>query len=114
VSAPNVVPFVVTNRTGKRNRAGRLPVIRPFLAACYVMGLRSFVKTASRSGLLVCRNGVRTFAAALRGQTSLACFVGALAAAPGSVAMPAHRPVTSSCHTLSLTVTLRGRALLFL
>jgi hypothetical protein len=74
VSAPNVVPFVVTNRTGKRNRAGRLPVIRPFLAACYVMGLRSFVKTASRSGLLVCRNGVRTFAAALRGQTSLACF----------------------------------------
>jgi hypothetical protein len=33
VSAPNVVPFVVTNRTGKRNRASRLPVIRPFLAA---------------------------------------------------------------------------------
>lgn len=64
MSAPNVVPFVVTNRTEKRNRAGRLPVIRPFLAACYVMGLRSFVKTASRSGLLVCRNGVRTFAAA--------------------------------------------------
>jgi len=100
VSAPNVVPFVVTNRTGKRNRAGRLPVIRPFLAACYVMGLRSFVKTASRSGLLVCRNGVRTFAAALRGQTSLACSLGALAAAPGSVAMLAHRllhPLVTHC-----------------
>jgi hypothetical protein len=106
VSAPNVVPFVVTNRTGKRNRAGRLPVIRPFLAACYVMGLRSFVKTASRSGLLVCRNGVRTFAAALCGQTSLACFVGALAAAPGSGGDARASPATSSCHALSVAVTL--------
>jgi hypothetical protein len=41
VSAPNVVPFVVTNRTGKRNRAGRLPVIRPFLAAYQIAGLVS-------------------------------------------------------------------------
>jgi hypothetical protein len=34
VSAPNVVPLVVTNRTGKRNRAGRVPVIGWFFAAC--------------------------------------------------------------------------------
>jgi hypothetical protein len=33
VSAPNVVPFAVTNRTGKRNRAGHVPVVRPFIAA---------------------------------------------------------------------------------
>ena len=35
VSAPNVVPFVVTNRTGKRNRAGRVPVVCRFVAACH-------------------------------------------------------------------------------
>jgi hypothetical protein len=34
VSAPNVVPFVVTNRTGKRNRAGRVLVVGWFVAAC--------------------------------------------------------------------------------
>jgi hypothetical protein len=38
VSAPNVVPFVVTNRTGKRNRAGRVPVVGWFVAACRVAG----------------------------------------------------------------------------
>ena len=41
--------------------------------------------------LLVCRGGVRTFAAACGWRTSLACLLGALAAAPGSVAMLAHR-----------------------
>jgi hypothetical protein len=35
VSAPNVVPFVVTNRTEKRNRAGRVPMIFWFVAACH-------------------------------------------------------------------------------
>jgi hypothetical protein len=35
VSAPNVVPLVVTNRTGKRNRAGRVPVVGWFVAACH-------------------------------------------------------------------------------
>jgi hypothetical protein len=34
VSAPGVVPFAVTNRPGKRKRAGRVPVVRPFIAAC--------------------------------------------------------------------------------
>ena len=34
VSAPGVVPFAVTNRTTARSRAGRVPVIRPFIAAC--------------------------------------------------------------------------------
>jgi hypothetical protein len=38
VSAPNVVPFVVTNRTGKRNRAGRVPVVGWFVAAYCVGG----------------------------------------------------------------------------
>ena len=64
VSAPSVVPFAVTNRTGKRNRAGRVPVVHPFIAACHVAGWWSPKKTAFRNGLLVCRGGVRTFAAA--------------------------------------------------
>ena len=92
VSAPGVVPFVVTNRTGKRNRAGRVPVVRPFIAACHVAGWWSPKKTAFRNGLLVCRGGIRTFAAAgVAGERSRACLLGALAAAPGSVAMLAHR-----------------------
>jgi len=44
--------------------------------------------------LLACRGGVRTFAAACGWRTSLACLLGALAAAPGSVvAMLAHRRI---------------------
>jgi hypothetical protein len=35
VSAPNIVPFVVTNRTGKQNRAVRVPVVHPCIAACH-------------------------------------------------------------------------------
>ena len=48
-------------------------------------------KLASRVALLACRGGVRTFAAVYGWRTSLACLLGALAAAPGSVAMLAHR-----------------------
>jgi len=40
-------------------------------------------KLASRVALLACRGGVRTFAAAFGWRTSLACFVGTLAAVPG-------------------------------
>jgi hypothetical protein len=87
VSAPNVVPFVVTNRTGKRNRAGCVPVVRSLIAACRVAGYSPTAKTASMVALLVWRKGVRTFVAASRGQTSQSCLLGALAAAPGSVAM---------------------------
>ena len=50
-------------------------------------------KLASRVALLACRGGVRTFAAACGWRTSLACLLGALAAAPGSVAMLAHRRI---------------------
>jgi len=45
VSAPNVVPLVVTNRTGKRNRAGRVPVVCSFIAACRVAGWWPSAKT---------------------------------------------------------------------
>ena len=48
-------------------------------------------KLTSMVALLVCRGGVRTFVAACGWRTSLACLLGALAAAPGSVAMLAHR-----------------------
>ena len=48
-------------------------------------------KLASMVALLACRGGVRTFAAACGWRTSLACLLGALATAPGSVAMLAHR-----------------------
>jgi len=41
--------------------------------------------------LLACGGGVRTFAGACGWRASLACLLGALAAAPGSVAMLAHR-----------------------
>jgi hypothetical protein len=54
----------------------------------------SWEKTASRNGLLACRSGVRTFGAACGWRTSRACLLGALAAAPGSVAMLAHRLTT--------------------
>ena len=50
-------------------------------------------KLASMVALLACRGGVRTFAAACGWRSSLACFLGALAAAPGSVAMLAHRRI---------------------
>ena len=50
-------------------------------------------KLASRVALLAGRGGVRTFAAACGWRSSLACLLGALAAAPGSVAMLAHRRI---------------------
>ena len=87
MSAPGVVPFAVTNRTGKRNRAGRVPVVRPFIAAYHVAGCWLSEKTASMVALLACRGGVRTFGAACGCRASLACFIGTLAAVPGSVAM---------------------------
>jgi hypothetical protein len=40
-------------------------------------------KLASMVALLACRGGVRTFVAACGWRTSLACFVGTLAAVPG-------------------------------
>ena len=45
---------------------------------------------ASMVALLACRGGVRTFAAACGWRTSLACFVGTLAAVPGCMKMLAH------------------------
>jgi hypothetical protein len=62
VSAPCAVPVVVTNRTGERSRAGRVLVVRPFIAACQRRGILLF---ASRVWLLACRRGVRTFDAPL-------------------------------------------------
>ena len=94
VSAPNVVPFAVTNRTEKRNRAGCVRVVRSFIAAYHVAGCWPSAKTASRVAMLACRDGVRTFAAACGCQASLSCFVGTLAAVPGSVAMLAHHLIT--------------------
>jgi hypothetical protein len=87
VSAPNVVPFVVTNRTEYE--------IAPVMCRWFVRSLpRATVtdcppkaKAAFSVASLVWRKGVRTFVAAPRDQTSLSCFIGALAAAPGSMAM---------------------------
>jgi hypothetical protein len=39
MSAPHVGPFVVTNRTGKRIRAGSVPVVYCFIAAYIAAGL---------------------------------------------------------------------------
>ena len=84
------------NRRTKSRRAGvgNLFVCRRVQRHGFAFACKNF---ASRRGLLVCRGGVRTFAAASCGQTSLACFIGTLAAVPGCMAMLAHRlslPVT--------------------
>ena len=87
VSAPNVVPLVVTNRTGNEIA----PVVCRWLVGSLpratVTGCSPKANAASRMASLVWRRGVRTFVAAPRGQTSRSFFIGALAAAPGSVAM---------------------------
>src|SRR5208282_2361615 len=98
MSAPFLVPAVVTNRTGKRSRAGRVLAICSFAAAFNVMGLR-----LSPKALLLGRGCWFVGAASEPlpppscSQTPLACFVGTLAAVPGCMAMLAHRlslPVT--------------------
>jgi hypothetical protein len=75
------------NRATERNRAGRVLIIYPFLVAYHVasyFGRRQRLLLGLEAGLserrpnLCCR---------VAGRTSLACFVGALAAAPGSIAM---------------------------
>ena len=45
VSAPYAVPFVVTNRTGERSRAGRVLVVHLFIAACNAVGCWPSAKT---------------------------------------------------------------------
>jgi len=50
-------------------------------------------KLASMVALLACRGDVRAFVAAGGWRSSLACLLGALSAAPGSVAMLAHRRI---------------------
>ena len=57
---------------------------------CRGFGVRR-EKAASMVALLACRSGVRTFGAACGCRASRACLLGALAAAPGSGAMLAHR-----------------------
>ena len=81
----------------RRSDVGNLFVCRRVQHHGFAFASKSF---ASRRGLLVCRGGVRTFAAASCTRKSLACFIGALAAAPGSVAMLAHRlshPLVTHC-----------------
>jgi len=68
----------------RRLCAGRLPM------RCRVPASGVFL-FAAKVVVLACRSGVRTFGAAWCWRTSLACLLGALAAAPGSVAMLAHR-----------------------
>jgi hypothetical protein len=87
MSAPLAVPLGVTNRAGNEIA----PVVcRSFVGSsprAMVTGCSPTAKAATRVALLVWRNGVRTFVAAPRDRTSQSCFIGALAAAPGSMAM---------------------------
>jgi len=53
------------------------------LVANPVLTMLPTKKLASMVALLACRGGVRTFVAACGWRTSLACFVGTLAAVPG-------------------------------
>jgi hypothetical protein len=66
VSAPFIVPFVVTNRTEKPSRAGRVWRLVRWLPRAKSQGRWSQEKTLFfRVVVLVCRGGVRTFAAAV-------------------------------------------------
>jgi len=67
------------------------PVAKPVLTM-----LPTEKKLASMVALLACRGGVRTFTAACGWRTSLACFVGTLAAVPAAMAMLAHRRIAFS------------------
>ena len=89
-------------RTKNRNRASRLPVVRPFIGAFNAHGIFLF---ASMAGLLACRSGERTFAAPSCCRASLACFVVALAAATGSASDAAH---LFSCRWRAGGRTVRG------
>ena len=91
MSAPNVVPFVVTNRTGNDIASVVCRWFVVSLPRATVTGCSPKAKAASRVALLDWRNGVRTFSATFCKRTSQSYFIGALAAAPGSVAMLAHR-----------------------
>jgi hypothetical protein len=87
VSAPNAVPLVVTNRA--RNEIA--PVVCRWLVGSLpratVTGCPPKAKAAFSVASLVWRNDIRTFVAVPRGRTSQSCLLGALAAAPGSMAM---------------------------
>jgi len=87
VSAPNVVPFVVTNRTGNEIASVVCGWFVSSLPRTTVTGCSPKAEAAFRVALLVLRKGVRTFVATPRGRVSQSFFIGALAAAPGSVAM---------------------------
>ena len=87
MSAPNVVPFVVTNRTGNDIASVVCRWFVVSLPRATVTGCSPKAKAASRVALLDWRNGVRTFSATFCKRTSQSYFIGALAAAPGSAVM---------------------------
>ena len=93
VSAPNVVPLVVTNRIGNEIAPVVCRLLDDSLPRATVTGRSPIPKMASRVALQDCRNGIRTLVAAPRGRTSQSCLLGALAAAPGSVTMRRASPV---------------------
>jgi hypothetical protein len=65
-------------------------------------------KLASMVALLACRGGVRTFVAACSWRTSLACFVGTLAAVPGCNSDAGASPDYFLCGVSSLAISISG------
>ena len=86
--------------TGQKNEIAPV-VCRSFVSSlprATVTGCLRKAKAASRVALLVWRNGVRTFVAIPRGRMSLSFFIGALAAAPGSIMMRRASPAVLPSH----------------
>ena len=65
-------------------------------------------KLASMVALPACRGGVRTFVAACSWRTSLACFVGTLAAVPGCNSDAGASPDYFLCGVSSLAISISG------
>jgi hypothetical protein len=95
VSAPNVVPLVVTNRIGNEIAPAVCRLLDDSLPRVTVTGCPPKTKAAFRVALLDWRNGVRTFTATFCKRTSQSYFIGALAAAPGSTATLCASPPVS-------------------
>jgi len=96
-AANHVANFVASDAASRRYHLllTALLAVANHVAKLVLTVLPAGKKLASRVALLACRGGVRTFVTVCGWRSSLACLLGALAAAPGSVAMLAHRRLLS-------------------
>ena len=96
--ANRVTNFVASDVASRRYHRVAKPVLTVLLPK----------KLASMVALLACRGGVRTFAVACGWRTSLACFVGTLAAVPGCNGDAGASPDCFLCCVSSLAISISG------